>query len=1573
MIDASQIKKGQILEGKITNITDFGVFVDLGGVSGLLHKSKIYDSQGVALYSVGKNVKVVVLSIENEKISLGQSIEYNNDLFYLNTENLLQYLGFSTSIFIGQAKRAEHFVYFKNLHIIDSDSKQVKLLNPYTQNQIDARCGVQSICNCAIEDVEKVCKENIVCKEQVALLDSILDDRWYELKIYVGRPDFRIKNNDPFRFSVLRINKEIISDNPENIRKEENNSIKTMDNTRQEPDSVKKAKSKVFHKMYVANVRNRLRQLNEPTENDCKRWIWELIQNAKDSISQDEKKRTVDIKIVVKNDEVVFKHNGSPFTADAQQALLYKYSEGKENSESTGRFGTGFLTTHTLSKIVSINAPLYNDESCQTVGGFSTTMFRDGLDESDLLEGLTKMEDSTRYFDNSGGWTTYTYHLKTPQNKNALELGLKNFISNIAQVMLFCKELKTVELDNNGIVTKIIRKQPESLQDDIFISEFEIQSENNHTRKFIHKYLEKHSEELTIRFKTDRNLRLITAIEIDKENNLVENENAPSHFCVLPLVGSEKHIMPIYLNSPDFEPDSERESLILIGEDLLADKGVISEGGINRLILKESIELYDSLVSYLSENGYHKLFLLAKGLKRVPDFEKNFNRDWFENEIILPYREILKKYAIVETEIGNQKLFNDDSTPNIIIPKGSKEVRQQIYSLSTEIFSNRLPLEKFASDWAHLAWEKCGLFEKEDLCKYVSDKRNASHLPSYDWLNNFLQFIKETDETLLKKYALVPNSNGDFVSLETSDFAEGVGLTDFILNTLLSLGLDLKPKLLNSNITAISLPIKVDAKAIAEKIDEQADTIIKDRNNSDSQIITKLLPLLNIIPDVAQYEADFVEKQVRIHYFAQQLFSNQEIVEVVNSDIPAKAWNSLHKWFIIKLIKATAEYKSIESLPTNIENKIQWLNNFITFVVKEDKVSKLDEENYEIIPNQNGVFCLKKNLYKDDNIPEELKNDTAEKFGIILCESLLHKEINTISITQEKDINTVIQRIKYIFENDIIKQYSEKKDKLDFAIYLLHFLPEQSSQILYNSQKSLLDIVCKYYYDRSKPYEQPITITCNTEDFWNKANTQIVSDLQRHIEENISINGLKEFLSKTENQDEKEKFVNDTDNGYTIIFLNNFYDYLKQSNNTISHKIIPNQNGDFCLLDNNFFKDDNIPEELKEVLSLVNSDKDFRKILAECSLSIQPTPIKTIKDIADAIDDAIKAKYKSRDNWEDDNNFKKAVEILTEYFRKNKNPNDIFGYSWNQRDSIELNVLFDENYRKIIKEVKEKGIENIGEILAKDAEIQKLTKEKEDLLAENQKLKEEKATLENKIQELENRMENASSDEEKEQLLQQINELQSNLQNTNNEISLVDDVLTISDGGYNGISKEQQIQENYEAKRLVRERLEPEGFEFPANYYNQYSTINGVMKDGEEYTLVVKSYKYDKVPFKIGANEWIHLMNDNAMFWAHFGGGKLGCIKLYQLLKRQSNLSLSFSTENLEAFRFSEYDMQDMIKGNRKGVDVLAKLLHYFKDVHFDFSNLNKDRYTTNAKTMEDYRFNEKSFEENIIDEEEPE
>ena len=270
----------------------------------------------------------------------------------------------------------------------------------------------------------------------------------------------------------------------------------------EQPQSVSCALDELLNSMYISNVQNRLRQLNEPTENDCKRWVWELIQNAKDSISQDKNRASVDIKLVIRDKEVKFSHNGSPFTAKAQLGLLYKYSEGKvNNSESTGRFGTGFLTTHSLSKIVSVEGDVYTDNINNPLCGFSATMFRDGLDEPELLDGVNKMKESMIYTKEINNWTTYTYHLKTPQNENALQLGLENFISNIAQTMLFCKELNSVELDNNNTITKIIRKEARQLDVNncIYMSEFEFIENGNspYFRKFIHKSVKKQSKDLT--------------------------------------------------------------------------------------------------------------------------------------------------------------------------------------------------------------------------------------------------------------------------------------------------------------------------------------------------------------------------------------------------------------------------------------------------------------------------------------------------------------------------------------------------------------------------------------------------------------------------------------------------------------------------------------------------------------------------------------------------------------------------------------------------------------------------------------------------------------------------------------------------------------------------------------------------------------------------------------------------------------------------------------------------------------------------------------------------------------------
>jgi small subunit ribosomal protein S1 len=69
-------KDGLILEGTVKNLTDYGAFIDLGGIDGLLHISDMSwgrISHPGELFSIGDKVEVIILSFDpgNNKVTLG--------------------------------------------------------------------------------------------------------------------------------------------------------------------------------------------------------------------------------------------------------------------------------------------------------------------------------------------------------------------------------------------------------------------------------------------------------------------------------------------------------------------------------------------------------------------------------------------------------------------------------------------------------------------------------------------------------------------------------------------------------------------------------------------------------------------------------------------------------------------------------------------------------------------------------------------------------------------------------------------------------------------------------------------------------------------------------------------------------------------------------------------------------------------------------------------------------------------------------------------------------------------------------------------------------------------------------------------------------------------------------------------------------------------------------------------------------------------------------------------------------------------------------------------------------------
>ena len=75
------ISAGDVVEGIVKNVTDFGAFIDLGGADGLLHISEMSWGRVESpkkVFKIGDKVKVLVKSIDGSKIALSRKFEDEN-------------------------------------------------------------------------------------------------------------------------------------------------------------------------------------------------------------------------------------------------------------------------------------------------------------------------------------------------------------------------------------------------------------------------------------------------------------------------------------------------------------------------------------------------------------------------------------------------------------------------------------------------------------------------------------------------------------------------------------------------------------------------------------------------------------------------------------------------------------------------------------------------------------------------------------------------------------------------------------------------------------------------------------------------------------------------------------------------------------------------------------------------------------------------------------------------------------------------------------------------------------------------------------------------------------------------------------------------------------------------------------------------------------------------------------------------------------------------------------------------------------------------------------------------------
>lgn len=201
-------------------------------------------------------------------------------------------------------------------------------------------------------------------------------------------------------------------------------------------ESIEAGRKEDGNRSIADKIIKRLHDLDKTVENNQGRWAWELLQNAKDSIA-DENNGTVSIQIELNEASVEFRHTGTHFTERDIRGLINQISskevEEGEHTKRTGRFGTGFLTTHLLSKVIQIKGIVRTESN--DLYKFQFPLDRQGATTGQLIPKIenawAEFHRSTQQidveYDQNGFNTSFCYLLDTEEKKEIAKIGLDEF------------------------------------------------------------------------------------------------------------------------------------------------------------------------------------------------------------------------------------------------------------------------------------------------------------------------------------------------------------------------------------------------------------------------------------------------------------------------------------------------------------------------------------------------------------------------------------------------------------------------------------------------------------------------------------------------------------------------------------------------------------------------------------------------------------------------------------------------------------------------------------------------------------------------------------------------------------------------------------------------------------------------------------------------------------------------------------------------------------------------------------------------------------------------------------------
>ena len=596
--------------------------------------------------------------------------------------------------------------------------------------------------------------------------------------------------------------------------------LKALDNAR---DSV------VFENT-AQTVFKHLKELESRRDSVMSRWIWELLQNARDTAPQNQ-----ELRVILSHEPqcLVFRHNGNPFTDKEIAHLIYHGSTKLMSTGQVGQFGTGFLNTHLISKEINVRGQLESSHQ------FDFVLDRQGKDFKALNDA---MQSSWSQFKDSlgsgesmkmGDFTTeYRYPLNETTNE-VVVAGINELKKYAPYVLAFGQVFKSIEIQNSNDTVLITKGEEEQLQDTIYMVELLWKREDQEPKK--HYVALARNEDLSIAFTLQR-----------KDGSFIVNhdKSVPKIFIGFPLSGTDDFAFPAVINSESFQPLENREGIHL-------GTGDNEENRQNQYLITEACGMLLTLLDYATKNGWQK----AHNMALLGEFRHKtwLKEDWFKQliseQVVGPVRD-----KNVFTTLRNELI-----TPRAAwIPTGCANTSDyELWDLTAKLkdAENKLPNRDDLEDWknilkgwsAFLNQETVHLpeaFTLKKLANYVAELGSIQNLHDclnddvepVDWLNRLhVFFYKEGFSSLFEELELLPNQQG-FLKKQASLWWD-CDISEKLKEIAETLGLVIRGELLHRNITLSVLRERLHSMTSKDVLSRAIQTL-KELSDQDPQSVT---------------------------------------------------------------------------------------------------------------------------------------------------------------------------------------------------------------------------------------------------------------------------------------------------------------------------------------------------------------------------------------------------------------------------------------------------------------------------------------------------------------------------------------------------------------------------------------------------------------------------------------------------------------------------------------------------------------------------------------------------------------